>query len=92
MIFVMRRLTSQISPHDRFKGNDLSLLHEHRTSIELIFERPHFFRHLVDVGCYKMVRDDMCERREPEKRYFREELSFVWDTLYLDGLDRPLEK
>ena len=92
MIFIVDRLTSQISPHDRFERNNLGLLHEHRTSIELVFIRPHFFRHLVDVGSYEMVRDDTCELREPEKRYLGEELSFVWDTLYLDGFDRPLEK
>ena len=74
-------LTSQIAPNDGLKRDDLCLLHEHGASVELFFERSYLLGHLINVGRYKMVRDDMCEFREPEKRYLGEEPALVWDTL-----------
>jgi hypothetical protein len=53
------RRTSEIPPDDGFYGDDFRFLHEHRASLELVPVSLHFFRHLVDVDCDEVTRDDM---------------------------------
>lgn len=80
--------TSHISSHNRLQGNDLGLLDQHRSSVELILVFAHLLRHLIDVGRDEMVWDDVSQFLEPEERYLSQELSFLWNTLRYKRYER----
>lgn len=74
--------TSQIPPDDDFYGDDFCFLHKHRASLKLVPVFLRFFRHLIDVDCDEVVRDDMLEFSKPEQGYARQQLPLFWDALW----------
>jgi len=73
--------TSEVSSDNGFYGDDFCFLHEHCASLELVPVFLHFFRHLVDVGCDEVIRDDMLELSKPKQGYARQQLPLFWNAL-----------
>ena len=75
--------TGDIPSDNSLKGNDLCLPNEHRTAVQLALVFAHLIRHLVDVGGDEVIRDDVFEFVEPEKRDTGQEFTLVGYALYV---------
>ena len=79
LVVILQTGAGEKSARYAFDGKDLCFLHEHGPAFKLIAKRMHVRRVVVDVRRDDMVRNDVFEAIEPERRHLRQYLSFVGD-------------
>jgi len=73
--------TGQITADNRFEGDNLCFLHQHRPTLELVLVFPDLLRHFVNIRIDEMGRRDVFQLVEPENRNLCQDSPLPGDAL-----------